>query len=282
MTGNSETTSPGASVEVAGLRVDIDGTTVLDDVALTAAPGRVTALLGPNGSGKSTLLRAVYRACKPAAGVALIDGHDVWRAPAKEMARTRAVVTQHHGAAADFTVGEIVAMGRSPHQKYLQQDSRRDREIVLAAMRRVGVEVFADRPFAGLSGGERQRVLLARALAQQAPVILLDEPTNHLDVHAQLALLRLLRELDATIVLAVHDIGQALAYADHVVVLAAGRVAAAGDPVTTLTPELLLEVFGVRARILTNPLTGCPHVVLALSEEIDAHPVDIVRRIPGG
>jgi iron complex transport system ATP-binding protein len=277
MTGNRETTSPGASVEVAGLRVDIDGTTVLDAVGLIAAPGRVTALVGPNGSGKSTLLRAVYRACKPAAGVALIGGHDVWRSSAKEMARIRAVVTQHHGAAADFTVGEIVAMGRSPHKKYLEPDSHHDREIVLAAMHRVGVDGFADRSFAGLSGGERQRVLLARALAQQAPVILLDEPTNHLDVHAQLALLRLLRELDATIVLAIHDIGQALAYADHVVVLAAGRVAAAGDPVTTLTPELLLEVFGVRAQILTNPLTGHPHVVLGLPEKIDSRPVDTAR-----
>ncbi|WP_280399511.1 ABC transporter ATP-binding protein [Nocardia carnea] len=268
MTGNGKAESPGASVEVTGLRVDIDGTTVLDAVGLTAPPGRITALVGPNGSGKSTLLRAVYRACKPAAGVALIDGRDVWRSPVKAMARTRAVVTQHQGAAADFTVGEIVAMGRSPHKKYLQLDSRRDREIVLAAMRRVGVDIFADRPFTGLSGGERQRVLLARALAQQAPVILLDEPTNHLDIRAQLALLRLLRELDATIVLAVHDIGQALAYADHVVVLAAGRVAAAGDPATTLTPELLLDVFGVRAHVLTNPLTGRPHVVLGLPDDI--------------
>lgn len=280
MTGDGKTPSRGASVEVAGLRVDIDGTTVLDVVGLTAAPGRVTALVGPNGSGKSTLLRAVYRACKPAAGVALIDGRDVWRSRAKEMARTRAVVTQHHGVAAGFTVGEIVAMGRSPHKKSLQLDSRRDREIVLAAMRRVGVDVFADRPFTGLSGGERQRVLLARALAQQAPVILLDEPTNHLDIRAQLALLQLLRELDATIVLAMHDIGQALTYADHVVVLAAGRVAAAGDPATTLTPELLLDVFGVQAQFLTDPLTGRPHLVLGLPAEICVRPLDTVVEYP--
>lgn len=267
MNAGAPWTPAGAPVEVTGLRVDIDGTTILDAVGLTAVPGRVTALVGPNGSGKSTLLRAVYRACRPSAGAALIDGRDVWRAPAKEMARTRAVVTQHQGAAADFTVGEIVAMGRSPHKKYLQLDSRRDREIVFAAMRRVGVESFADRPFSGLSGGERQRVLLARALAQQAPVILLDEPTNHLDIHAQLALLHLLRGLGATIVLAMHDIGQALACADHVVVLAGGRVAAAGDPATTLTPGLLLEVFGVHAQILPNPLTGRPYVVMSLPEE---------------
>ncbi|MEV3964549.1 ABC transporter ATP-binding protein [Nocardia sp. NPDC050193] len=272
----------GARVEVTGLRVDIDGATIIDDVGLMAAPGQVTALVGPNGSGKSTLLRAVYRACRPTAGVALIDGRDVWRSPAKEMARIRAVVTQHQGTTADFTVGEIVAMGRSPHKKYLQLDSRRDREIVVAAMRRVGVDTFADRPFTGLSGGERQRVLLARALAQQAPVILLDEPTNHLDIHAQLALLRLLRELDATIVLAVHDIGQALAYADHVVVLAGGRVAAAGEPAATLTPGLLLEVFGVRAQISANPLTGRPQVALALPQENESGAADIVRATGAG
>lgn len=270
MSGPGDSVRAGARVEVTGLRVDIDGATVIDDVGLIAAPGQVTALVGPNGSGKSTLLRAVYRACRPAAGVALIDGRDVWRTSAREVARIRAVVTQHQGAAADFTVGEIVAMGRSPHQKYLQLDSRRDREIVVAAMRRVGVDTFADRPFTALSGGERQRVLLARALAQQAPVILLDEPTNHLDIHAQLALLRLLRDLDATIVLAVHDIGQALAYADHVVVLSDGRVAAAGEPAATLTSGLLLEVFGVRARISANPLTGRPQVALALPEETDS------------
>lgn len=277
MNGTREVAHRGARVEVTGLRVDIDGATIIDDVGLIAPPGQVTALVGPNGSGKSTLLRAVYRACRPAAGAALIDGRDVWRSPAREMARIRAVVTQHQGAATDFTVGEIVAMGRSPHKKYLQRDSRRDREIVFVAMQRVGVETFADRPFTGLSGGERQRVLLARALAQQAPVILLDEPTNHLDIHAQLALLHLLRELDATIVLAVHDIGQALAYADHTVVLAGGRVAAAGDPATTLTPDLLLEVFGVRAQVLTNPLTGRPHVVLGLPDETDSESADIVH-----
>ncbi|WP_405179227.1 ABC transporter ATP-binding protein [Nocardia sp. NBC_01377] len=266
-----------ASVRVSGLRVEIDGSTILDDVDMSAEPGRITALVGPNGSGKSTLLRAIYRACRPSAGTASIGGRDVWRTPAKQMARMRAVVTQHHGATAEFTVGEIVAMGRSPHKKYFQPDSARDREIVAAAMRRVDVDGFADRPFSGLSGGERQRVLLARALAQQAPVILLDEPTNHLDIHAQLALLRLLGELDATIVVAMHDLSQALAYADHVVVLAGGRVVAAGDPVATLTPELLRKVFGVSALIMDNPVTGRPHVVMGLVPEQDSAAATVVR-----
>lgn len=256
----------GASVRAEGLRVELGGTTIIDGVDFTAAPGEITALVGPNGSGKSTLLRAIYRACRPSAGAAHIDGHDVWRTPARQMARIRAVVTQHQGATADFTVGEIVAMGRSPHKRYLQPDSRRDTEIVLAAMRRVGVEDFADRPFTELSGGERQRVLLARALAQQAPVILLDEPTNHLDIHAQLALLELLRELEATIVLAIHDLSHALTYADRVVVLRDGRIVAAGDPAATLTPALLLDVFGVVAQVVDNPVTGLPCLLTGLPQ----------------
>ncbi|MFR9749921.1 ABC transporter ATP-binding protein [Nocardia sp. 004] len=254
----------GAAVEVVGLRVEIDGAIIVDAIDLTAAPGRITAIVGPNGSGKSTLLRSIYRAGKPSAGAAYIDGCDVWRTSVKQMARMRAVVTQHHGEAADFTVGEIVAMGRSPHKKYFQPESRHDRDIALAAMRRVGVESFADRRFAGLSGGERQRVLLARALTQQAPVILLDEPTNHLDIHAQLTLLQLLRELGTTIVLAIHDLGQALAYADQVIVLRAGRVVAAGEPTDIITAELLREVFGVSAQIIDNPITGRPHLVTGL------------------
>ncbi|MEV0294809.1 ABC transporter ATP-binding protein [Nocardia sp. NPDC050710] len=254
----------GASVRADGLRVEFGGTTIIDGVDFTAAPGEITALVGPNGSGKSTLLRTIYRACRPSAGAAHIDGHDVWRTPARQMARIRAVVTQHQGATADFTVGEIVAMGRSPHKRYLQPDSRRDTEIVLAAMRRVGVDDFADRPFTELSGGERQRVLLARALAQQAPVILLDEPTNHLDIHAQLALLELLRELEATIVLAIHDLSHALTYADRVVVVRDGRIVAAGEPAATLTPALLLDVFGVVAQVVDNPVTGLPCLLTGL------------------
>ncbi|MEV6774026.1 ABC transporter ATP-binding protein [Nocardia sp. NPDC051030] len=265
----------GSAVEVTGLRVDIDGTTIVDAVSMTAAPGSLTAIVGPNGSGKSTLLRAVYRAGRPAAGTVLIGGRDVWRTPVRTVARERAVVTQHQGEAADFTVGEIVAMGRSPHKRFLETDSRADRKIVFEAMDRVGVTEFADRPFAGLSGGERQRVLLARALAQQASVILLDEPTNHLDIHAQLALLRLLRELDATIVLAIHDIGQALAYADHVVVLRDGGVVAAGEPSAVITPELLREVFQVSARIIENPITGQPHIIVGLPDEIPSDTANI-------
>lgn len=272
---NSSRHAGGSAVTVTGLRVDIDGTTIVDAVNMAAAPGSVTAIVGTNGSGKSTLLRAVYRSGRPSAGTVLIGGHDVWRTPVKAMARERAVVTQHQGEAADFTVGEIVAMGRSPHQRYLAPDSRRDREIVVEAMERVGVAGFADRDFAGLSGGERQRVLLARALAQRAPVILLDEPTNHLDIHAQLALLQLLRELDATIVLAIHDIGQALAYADHVVVLRAGTVVAAGEPGTVITPELLREVFRVSACVVENPLTGRPHIIVGLPDEKATATVDI-------
>ncbi|GAA1479859.1 ABC transporter ATP-binding protein [Gordonia sinesedis] len=248
-------------IDVRAVGVDIDGATIIDDVDLTAAPGSVSAVIGPNGSGKSTLLRAIYRAQRPARGAVLIGGHDVWGMRARDNARLRAVLTQNQSDTADFTVAEIVLMGRSPHKGLLTGYGSADRTIVDESLARVGMAEAAPRGFRDLSGGERQRVLLARALAQRAPVILLDEPTNHLDVHAQLSLMELLRTLDATVLVALHDINQALRYADHVVVMSDGRLRAAGPPTDTVTPALLREVFGVRAGIVTNPLTDGPHVV---------------------
>ena len=248
-------------VSVRALGVDIDGTVIVDDVDLTAPAGAVTALIGPNGSGKSTLLRSIYRAKRPSRGAAFIGARDVWGTGARENARRRAVLTQNQSETADFTVTEIVMMGRGPHKGYLAGYGRADTAIVAESLARVGMADVAHRGFQDLSGGERQRVLLARALAQRAPVILLDEPTNHLDVHAQLALMELLATLDATILVALHDIDQALRYADHVVVMSRGRIHACGPPADTVTPDLLHAVFGVRSRIVVNPLTGGPHVV---------------------
>jgi iron complex transport system ATP-binding protein len=244
--------------------ITIDARKILDSITLEAHTGRMTALVGPNGSGKSTMLRAIYRAAKPSRGTVLIGDRDIWRTPAKAVARQRAVVTQHQGEGVDFTVREIVAMGRSPHKGYFEADNDVDRSLIDEAMSTVHVDEFADRFFSTLSGGERQRVLLARALAQQAPVIILDEPTNHLDVRAQLELLDILQNLKSTVLLAVHDLDHALTHADTVAVLDAGKLVAVGRPRSTLTPDLLLEVFGVEALVIDHPITGLPHVAMAL------------------
>ncbi|OZE85306.1 ABC transporter ATP-binding protein [Rhodococcoides fascians] len=251
-------------VIVSAVDIDIDAHKILDSISFEAQSNRTTALIGPNGSGKSTLLRAVYRAAKPTMGTVLIGDSDIWQTPAKAVARQRAVVTQHQGAGTDFTVREIVAMGRSPHKGYFETDNDTDRRLIDNAMSIVHVYEFAQRPFSTLSGGERQRVLLARALAQQAPVIILDEPTNHLDVRAQFELLDLLENLETTVLLAMHDLDHALAHADTIAVLDRGRIVAVGEPRATLTPALLLEVFGVDALVIDHPITGRPHVAMAL------------------
>jgi len=250
-------------VQVRGVAVTIDATEILADTDLTVEAGTVTGLVGPNGSGKSTLLRCVYRALRPVAGTVHIGADDVWKSSARQAGRRTAVVTQDHDLDNDFSVAETVAMGRLPHKGLLERDTQTDHDVVHNALSRVDMTWAANRVFARLSGGERQRMLVARALTQQAPVLLLDEPTNHLDVGSQLDLLDLVRELGLTTIAALHDLDHATAYCDQLVLLHAGRVAAAGTPADVLTTERVAEVFGVRSAIVPHPLTGRPHFVTA-------------------
>ncbi|MEC3914690.1 ABC transporter ATP-binding protein [Nocardia sp. CDC160] len=257
---------------MSSLQVTIDTVPILDGVDLDITPGSFTGLAGPNGSGKSTLLRCLYRALRPSSGVVRMGSDDVWRTGARQAGRRTAVVGQDHGLDHGYSVLEMVAMGRIPHQGALARDSATDSEIVHAALERVGLSWAAGRVFASLSGGERQRALLARALAQQTPVLLLDELTNHLDLGAQLELLELVRELGLTTVAALHDLDHALAYCDHLVLLAKGTVVASGTPAETLTPERVRAIFGVRSAIVSHPLTGRPHLVTAPPEREPTEP----------
>ncbi|KJE24281.1 ABC-type cobalamin/Fe3+-siderophore transport system, ATPase component [Frankia torreyi] len=248
---------------IAGVHVEIDGLPILGDIDLIAEPGEFVGLIGPNGSGKSTLLRTIYRSLRPIAGVVSLGGEDLWKISARRAARHRAVVTQHGGVDGEFTVSEIVAMGRGPHKRLLDREDDTDREIIRACLERVDMLPAAERLFSTLSGGERQRILIARALAQQAPLLILDEPTNHLDVRAQLGLLDLVHDLGLTLLAALHDLNHAAAHCDRVVVLSQGRVIGNGPPLVTLTPEFIETVFGVRAHIGPHPITGRPHIALA-------------------
>ena len=253
----------GIRVHLAGVSVTIDRAPIVSDADLVAEPGQSVGLIGPNGSGKSTLLRTIYRVLRPATGVIRLDGDDLWSITAREAARRRAAVTQDHSIDADFTVWEVVAMGRSPHKGNLDRESDVDRHIVRQALDRVTMGWAAHRLAATLSGGERQRVLLARALAQQSPLLVLDEPTNHLDVRAQLELLELIRSLSLTTLVALHDLDHAAAYCDRLVLLQHGKVVASGAPNAILTPERIASVFGVQAHLSPHPLTGRLHVATA-------------------
>ena len=174
----------------------------------------------------------------------------------KEAARRTAVVAQQTSVDLDFTVFEMVAMGRTPHKNAFDRDTVDDDGICSAALDRVGMGDAAARIYTSLSGGERQRVVIARALAQQAPVLVLDEPTNHLDVRFQLELLDLVRSLQVTTIAAMHDLALAARYCDQLCVVEAGRLVASGPPADVLTPELIARVFGVQVQRWPNPTTG--------------------------
>ncbi|TPW72381.1 ATP-binding cassette domain-containing protein [Schumannella sp. 10F1B-5-1] len=248
------------------MTVRIGDRSVVDAAAFTAPPRALTALVGPNGAGKSSLLRAIAGAERPAAGSLHLDGADLAALGRRERARRLAFVEQDAGTELPLSVESVVGLGRTPYGALLGGPDRDAAAAVDAAITAAGIDHLRGREITRLSGGERQRVLLARALAQHPRLLLLDEPTNHLDIAAQLAALTLLRGLvgeGVAVLAALHDLGLAAAWADHVVVLHEGRVVAEGAPLDTLTPELLAEVYGVRASWLADPNTGRP--VLAAS-----------------
>ncbi|WP_328730104.1 ABC transporter ATP-binding protein [Streptomyces jietaisiensis] len=231
------------------LHVTLDHTPILRDVSLETRAGEIVGLVGPNGSGKSTLLRTVYRSLRPAEGAVRVGEDVVWElSPRAAARRTAAVLQDAGGSTAGLTVGEIVALGRSPYHGLLGRDGPQDHEAVSDAIDRCGVRPFADRDYTSLSGGERQRVLLARALAQNPRLLVLDELTNHLDIRARFELLDLIRATGVTTLAVLHDLDLAARLCDHLVVLHGGAVAAAGPVLDVLTPDLLADVFGVRAR----------------------------------
>ncbi|MGO4103915.1 ABC transporter ATP-binding protein [Leifsonia sp. YAF41] len=244
----------------------VDGRTLIDGVDCTAPAGALTALVGPNGAGKSTLLRILAGIDRPHHGSVSVTGSDLFRMPRRERARRIALVEQDAATDLALSVAAVVALGRAPHHSLWSQNSALDEEIVGTALARVGMTEYAGREITSLSGGERQRVQLARALAQEPELLILDEPTNHLDIQAQLATLELLGDLAAqgmAVLAALHDLGLAAAASDHVIVLSAGRVVAAGETRAVLTAELIRDVFAVDALLVENPLTGRPMLASA-------------------
>ncbi|MFI1100088.1 heme ABC transporter ATP-binding protein [Streptomyces melanogenes] len=254
--------------EACGLRVRLGGRTVLDGVSVRARAGEVLALVGPNGAGKSTLLGALAGDLAGCGGEVRIAGRPVADWSPGDLALRRAVLPQSAALSFPFPVEEVVRMGRAPWAGIggtAGEDTEdTDDVVVAAAMAATEVAPFAGRPYAALSGGERARVALARVLAQRAPVLLLDEPTAALDLRHQELVLRLCRERagagDAVVVV-LHDLGLAAAYADRVAVLHAGAVAAEGAPAEVFRAELLGRVYRQPVEVFPHPETGVPLVV---------------------
>ncbi|QBD83752.1 ABC transporter ATP-binding protein [Ktedonosporobacter rubrisoli] len=244
-------------LEARNVSAELAGRRIVKAVNMHVKPGELVGLIGPNGSGKSTLLRTVYRILRPRAGQILLNTDDVWKLSARESARRTGVVVQESPHDFEFTVREIVKMGRIPHKGMLARDNQDDEEIVTQALERVQMLSFSARSYATLSGGEKQRVLVARALAQQPQLFILDEPTNHLDIQHQLELLELVHTIGITTLLTLHDLNLAAAYCQRLYVLAQGEIIAEGTPEQALTPEIIKQVFHVHAVTGRHPLTGC-------------------------
>ena len=234
---------------------------IVDGVSITAAPGSMVGLLGPNGSGKSSLLRLLAGLRAPTTGVVRLGDDDLASLRRREIAQRMGVVEQESATDTDPLVRDVIELGRIPHRRSWQPVGERDAEAIRRAAAATGVLDRLEQPYATLSGGERQRVQIARALAQDPEVLLLDEPTNHLDVRHQLEVLRLVRDAAVTAVAALHDLNLAAAYCDEIVVLAEGRVVAAGTPVQVITEELVADVYGVKAFVERHRITGALTVV---------------------
>jgi iron complex transport system ATP-binding protein len=238
-----------------GVGVTLGARAVLDGVDLAVAPGELVVLAGRNGAGKTTLLRVAAGLVPAARGEVRLLGAPLETLSRRAIAQRLALVPQETAVPFAFSARELVLMGRSPHLGLLGFETRADLAAAEAALERVGVAALADRAVPTLSGGERQLVMVARALAQEAPVLLLDEPTAHLDLAHRLALVALLRELaraGRAVLLVSHDLGAAARAADRVAFLHAGRIAAAGPPAQVLAPALLREVYGVEADVVAH------------------------------
>jgi len=236
---------------------------ILNGVDLEVPEGEMMALVGPNGAGKSTLLRTLAGLLPIPSGRVLVAGRDLVKLSPLERARTLAMVGQQEETPADLRVAEVVALGLLPHRPPWSGGGRKERDAVAEALEQVSMTAYANRGFHQLSGGEQRRVLLARGLAQRTELLLLDEPTNHLDIRHQHALLRMVRGLGRTVIAAIHDLDLAATYFDHIVVLNDGGVAADGKPSEVLTPELVGDVFGMAASMVTDPATGEPRLLLS-------------------
>jgi iron complex transport system ATP-binding protein len=233
---------------------------IVDGIALDVARGSTVGLLGPNGSGKSTLLRLLAGIRRPDGGTILLDGDDLRSLRRRDVARRLATVEQHAATEIDLTVLDVVRLGRIPHRRAWDGERPQDARAVAEAIGRTDLQERLHQPWSTLSGGERQRVQIARALAQEPRELLLDEPTNHLDIHHQLDLLTLVAALPVTTVMALHDLNLAATFCDRLVVLARGRVVAAGSPGEVLTPELIADVYRVRSVVTADGPDGRPAI----------------------
>ncbi|WP_420099286.1 ABC transporter ATP-binding protein [Corynebacterium sp.] len=255
---------PTSRLKAVDATIGYDQRVISTDLSVEVPHQAFTAIIGPNGCGKSTLLRALARVLSPVKGSVLLDDKPISSYGAKEVARQLGLLPQTSLAPEGIRVADLVARGRAPYQSLFHQWSREDEAAVKGALESTRTDVLSGRLVSELSGGQRQRVWVAMLLAQQTPIMLLDEPTTFLDIAHQYELMELLRTFHddgKTVVTVLHDLNQACRYAGHLIVMRDGQIVTTGAPSDVMTPELVEDVFGLRALVVPDPVTGTPNIV---------------------
>lgn len=250
---------------------------ILKGIDLSLRPKEFLGIIGPNGSGKSSFLKCVYRVLEPTEGAIWFDGQPLDELSYRESALRLAVVAQHNSYSFDFSVLDVVVMGRSPHKRLMEPDTGEDYAMAREALGAVGLAGFEKREFSTLSGCEQQRVILARALTQGSECLVLDEPTNHLDIKYQLQIMDIVKELNRTVIAAIHDLNIAAMYCDRIVAVRNGEVVGVGPPRKLLTASFIRNLYGVDCKVATEPETGQMNIVYIPSHLKDSN---TLRRIP--
>lgn len=238
------------------ISVSLTGADIVKDISIRVENKQFVGIIGPNGCGKSTLLKSIYKVIKPQKGTVFLGDKDVIKSSARIVSKEMGVVGQFNDLSFDFTVQEMVMMGRTPHKQLMEADTMQDYQIVADALERVDLTEYANRSYLTLSGGEKQRVILARAIAQEPKFLVLDEPTNHLDIKYQIQILTVVKSLNIGVLAALHDLPMASVYCDMLYVIKDGKIIASGSPKEVLTKKLIRQVYEIDCEIYTNPITG--------------------------
>ncbi|CAM5228006.1 ABC transporter ATP-binding protein OS=Streptomyces tendae OX=1932 GN=GUR47_05995 PE=4 SV=1 [Streptomyces tendae] len=274
ITGTDTEVDAASRLAARGVTVGYGARSVIDGLDVAIPPGVITTIIGPNGCGKSTLLRTLSRLLRPTGGTVVLDGEDIASLRTRDVAKKLGLLPQAPVAPEGLTVSDLVARGRHPHQSWLRQWSSDDADVVRRALTMTGVSDLADRPVDSLSGGQRQRVWISMTLAQGTDLLLLDEPTTYLDLAHAVDVLDLvddLHESGRTVVMVLHDLNLATRYSDNLVVMREGAILAQGHPRDVITADLLHEAFGLRAKVIDDPVGDRPLIVPIGRTHVELH-----------
>ena len=252
-------------LEIKNLNIDYNGIKALENLNLDLKKGKFYTILGPNGAGKSTLLKAISKNLDNHKGTIFIEGTDIKDLKIKNLARRISMVPQETSIDFDLMGEEIVLMGRIPHLKRLEKEGSHDLAIVKEAMRKTNTLHLRNRSVTKMSGGEKQRVVVARALAQEAGIMLLDEPVSQLDLHNQIEIMNIIRGLvdkeGLTAICVLHDINLAVNYSDEIIIMKDGHLVSKGSPEDIIRQDIIEETYGIKVNIIENPITNKPFII---------------------